>query len=42
LAHSLRDGLGRVAVCTDVAREGMDVFEGLELRGDEGLVIALA
>ena len=35
-------GLGRVAVCTDVGREGMDVFEALEVRGNEGLVIALS
>ncbi len=34
--------LGRVAVCTDIAREGMDVFEAVEVRGNEGLVIALS
>jgi alpha-glucosidase len=35
-------GLGRVAVSTDVEREGMDVFEALEVRGNEGLVIELS
>ena len=35
-------GIGRVAVSTDVEREGMDVFEALEVRGNEGLVIELS
>jgi len=34
--------LGSVAACTDVDREGIDVFEALEVRGNEGLVIALS
>jgi alpha-glucosidase len=34
-------GLCQVVACTDVRREGTDVFEALEVRGDEALVIAL-
>jgi alpha-glucosidase len=33
--------LGRIAICTDVAREGIDVLEALEVRGNEGVLIEL-